>query len=131
MIADNITLRRPTEGLTRGTYVIMNDIDCPEARLVAVLTRYDDIKGIWRALYLAAYTNMSAPYGPGPTPISAFGKGVEWSGDAYRVVDTGQPVTATYRDGKPRSWQDRCGDRYWSGRKAAIEFCTRIAALAA
>lgn len=32
--------------LTRGTYVIMNDIDCPEAMLVAVLARYDDKTGI-------------------------------------------------------------------------------------
>jgi hypothetical protein len=50
-------------GLTRGTYVIMNDVDCPEGKLVAVLTRYDDRAGVWHALYLSTATNMAAPQG--------------------------------------------------------------------
>lgn len=109
--------------LTRGTYVIMNDCDAPEARLVAVLTRYDDRKGIWHALYLATYTNMAAPYGPRPTPLSAFGKAVEWRWNEYRVVDTGSSVTATYRDGRPRRWQDYHGDRWWPARSKALKAC--------
>lgn len=109
--------------LKRGDYVIMNDVDCPEARLVAVLTRYDDQKGFWRALYLATYTNMTAPYGRQPTLLSAFGMKVEWKWNEYRVVPNGEPCTATYRDGKPRQWQDRFGPRMWEARKKAVKAC--------
>lgn len=109
--------------LKRGDYVIMNDVDCPEARLVAVLTRYDDTKGVWHALYLATYTNMAAPYGTRPTPLADFGMAVEWEWNEYRVVPTGEPCTATYRDGKPRQWQDRFGPRTWEARGKAIRFC--------
>jgi hypothetical protein len=113
--------------LTRGTYVIMNDCDAPEARMVAVLTRYDDVRGIWHALYLATYTNMAAPYGPQPTSLSAFGQTVEWKWDEYRVVSTGEPRTATYRDGKPRQWQDRFGeDKWWPARKKAVKFLEHL-----
>lgn len=118
--------------LTRGTYVIMNDVDCPEARLVAVLTRYDDVKGVWHALYLATYTNMIAPYGQCPTPLSAFGKKVEWKQDEYRVVSTGEPCTATYKDGRPRRWQDCFGeDRWWEARRRTVKACEAFAAKAA
>lgn len=115
--------------LTRGTYVIMNDVDCPEARLVAVLTRYDDQKGIWHALYLATYTNMAAPYGRQPTPLSDFGVTIEWKWDEYRAVPNGNPCVAKYRDGKPRQWQDRFGDdRWWKARKKAVKACEHFAA---
>ena len=121
--------------LTRGTYVIMNDVDCPEAMLVAVLTRYDDKKGIWHALYLAKATNMAAPYGAHPTPIDLFAQRVEWGAgfDTFRVVPTGAEVTATYRDGSPRVWQDRRGgeNKWWPARKAASNACARFAAIAA
>lgn len=114
--------------LTRGTYVIMNDFDRPEAKLVAVLTRYDDRpgRGIWHALYLASATHMAAPYGPQPTPLAAFGKRVEWSNDTFRCVDTGGPVTATYRDGRPRAWQDCYEGEQWAARKAARAFCAKL-----
>lgn len=112
--------------LTRGTYVIMNDVDCPEARLVAVLTKHDDKAGIWHALYLATYTNMSSPHGTMPTPISEFGKTVEWCGSQYRVINTGAESTATYRDGVPRKWQDTHGNKMWDARKQAVKFCEKF-----
>lgn len=121
--------------LRRGTYVIMNDVDCPEAMLVAVLTRFDDKTGIWHALYLAKATNMAAPYGTDPTPLSKFAQRVEWGAEfeTFRVVPIDAPVTATYRDGKPRAWQDRCGgaNRWWPARKAASNACAKFAAVAA
>lgn len=102
----------------------MNDCDAPEARLVAVLTKYDDVRGVWHALYLATYTNMSSPYGTNPTPLSAFGQKVEWRWDEYRVVASGEPCTATYRDGVPRNWQDYFGEsRWWEARGRAIRAC--------
>ena len=113
--------------LTRGTYVIMNDCDAPEARMVAVLTRYDDTKGIWHALYLSAHTNMEAPYGPEPTPLSAFGQTVEWKWNEYRCVSNSQPVTATYRDGVRRNWQDYFGeDKWWPARKKPVKFLEHL-----
>lgn len=118
--------------LTRGTYVIMNDVDCPEAKLVAVLTRHDDVRGVWHALYLSDKTNMVAPYGRQPTPLSAFGKAVEWKWNEYRVVSTGAPCTATYRDGEPRKWQDYYGeDRWWTARGKAVKACTHLGLIAA
>jgi len=97
-------------GLKCGEYVIINDYDCPNARLVAVLTCYDDKTGFWRALYLSKSTTMTAPYGERPIPLKDFGRAVEWHGSQYRVVETGQPCTATYRDGKSRQWQgSSCG----------------------
>ncbi len=121
--------------LTRGTYVIMNDVDCPEAMLVAVLTRYDESSGKWHALYLAKATNMAAPFGSDPTPLDRFAQRVEWSADfeTFRVVPTGGVVTSQYRDGTPRSWQDRRGgsERWWPARKAASKACAKFAAVAA
>lgn len=109
--------------LTRGTHVIMNDVDCPEARLVAVLTRYDDKEGIWHALYLSETTNMTAPHGLQPTPISDFGKRVEWAFELgeYRVVDDGGPCIAAYKDGSARKWQDRSGREWWKAREGAMK----------
>jgi len=54
---------------------------------------------------------MAAPYGTHPTPLYDFGERVEWGPEfeTFRVVPTGAPVTATYRDSKPRAWQDRRG----------------------
>lgn len=96
--------------LKRGQLVIMNDIDCPEAKLVAVLTRFDDKKGIWHARYLAKATSRTKCYSSGalggPTPLADFGVRVEFSGEFFAVVPTGNPSVATYRDGKPRTWQD-------------------------
>lgn len=117
-------------GLKRGTYVIINDVDCPEARLVAVLTRYDDIEGVWHALYLSEDTNMTSPRGLQPTPISDFGKRVEWTYELgeYRVVDDGSPCIATYRDGDPRQWQDRSGREWFKARKRAMEAISGMAA---
>lgn len=95
--------------LTRGQLVIMNDIDCPEAKLVAVLTRFDDKKGVWHARYLAKATSRTKCYSSGalggPTPLADFGVQVEFVGEFFRAVQTTLSV-ATYRDGKPRSWQD-------------------------
>lgn len=118
--------------LTRGTYVIMNDVDCPEAMLVAVLARYDDKTGIWHAIYLANATNMARPYGATPTPIERFAQRVEWGPlfNEFRVVPTGGEVSAKYRDGRPRQWQDRRGgsERWWPARRLASDFCGKAAA---
>jgi hypothetical protein len=102
--------------LTRGTPVILNDVDAPEARLVAVLERYDDQSGVWYARYLSTYPNMKTCWTSGslggPTPLSEFGVRLDVDGDKFRVVQTGSS-SATYRDGKPRNWQDRTGREWW------------------
>jgi len=99
--------------LRLGVPVIMNDCDCPEAKMVAVLTRFDSRKGIWYAQYLSPHTNMEECWTGGglggPTPIAEFGVRLEIRGSQYRVVTTGVPSQATYRDGVHRDWQDRQG----------------------
>lgn len=110
--------------LTRGQLVIMNDIDCPEAKLVAVLTRFDDKKGIWHARYLAKATSRTKCYSSGalggPTPLDDFGVAVEFVGEFFRAVPTGKPSVAKYRDGVPRSWQD-----YSAGALHAVDAVSR------
>lgn len=124
--------------LRRGMPVIIMDCEEPSARMIAVLTRYDDSKGTWHALYLSTYPNMRACYTTSwtPTPISDFGMAIEVAGDRYRCVPTGEPCRATYRDGKPRQWQDRCGDVWREMRpKAAAKldpaFCRQAEGAAA
>lgn len=95
--------------MKRGDFVIMNTADAPEAKMVAVLTRHDDVRGIWHALYLWDNRIMRAPYGPRPTLVSDFGQSVEIDGDQYRVVPTGKESVATYEDGVNRRWQDHTG----------------------
>lgn len=105
------------ELLRIGVPVIINDCDAPEARLVAVLTRYDAKEGIWHAEYLSTYPHMRNCYTDRrPTPISEFGMRLEWDGRSYRCVPTGGPCIAKYHDGVPRNWQDRQPNRWWASR---------------
>lgn len=108
--------------LKRGTPVIIDDFDEPSARMVAVLTRYDDHAGIWRALYLSTYPHrLDCATSNVPTPITDFGMTLEVDAGVYRCVPTGEPCRATYRDGRPRQWQDRFGeDRWWEMRQRAF-----------
>ena len=117
--------------LLRGTPVIINDVDCPEAKLVAVIRGYDAKRGVWKADYLSTRTNMARCWTSGeiggPTPIAEFGMKVELddTGLSFRVVPSGAPNVAKYRDGKPRNWQDYDAEhRWWPTRKAAVKLLT-------
>ena len=108
-----------TRMLKRGTPVIINDVDCPEGKLVAVLIKVEE--NHWKARYLSDYPNMvycCTTYPP--TPLSHFGMKIEWlDDDTYRVVpDDNGNRTATYRDGLPRVWQEPT-PVYWKSRKMA------------
>jgi hypothetical protein len=91
--------------LKRGTPVIVNDCDAPEARMVAILTKFDEDLGMWRARYLSRFPHRTFCHCDSPTPIAAFGMWLELSNDTYRVFPSSGPETATYADGKPRRWQ--------------------------
>lgn len=110
--------------LKRGVPVIMNDVDAPEARLVAVLTSYDDARGVWHARYLSTFPHRArcSSHSWTPTPIAAFGVRLELDGFRFRCVPTGEPCRATYDDGKPRSWQDRAPERWQQIRVKAAAF---------
>ena len=103
--------------LKKGTPVIINDADAPCARLIAVLTRYDDEAGTWFAKYLSTSTNMKvcATSLGLPTPISDFGLRIEIdeANGRYCCVPTGEPCRAVYRDGAPRKWQDFAPHGTW------------------
>lgn len=100
--------------LKRGQAVIMNDVDAPETRLVAVLTHYDAKTGTWFARYLSTYPHRvkCASCSWTPTPIETFGVRLERDGFQFRCVPTGEPSRAKYEDGVPRSWQDRNPERW-------------------
>ena len=105
--------------LKRGTPVIINDVDCPEGRLVAVMRNYDEKEGLWYALYLSDSTNMKVCCTDRePTPLAHFGVWIEWDGDKYHCVQK-VPSTAFYYDGEPRAWQDRRRDVWWTARRKA------------
>lgn len=113
----------------KGMPLIINDTDCPEAKLVAVLQGFDSENGAWRARYLSPKTNMLICWTKGlPTPLAAFGRRVELNVDhtQYRVIATGEPVTATYEDGKSRNWQDRSGREWWECRPQAARLLAKF-----
>ncbi len=99
-----------------GEFVIMMDCECPEARMVVVLTSYAAKTGIWHGRYISAYPNMSKCFTSTwtPTRVSDFGMEIELSDDGkqFRCVPNGKPCVARYEDLTPRKWQDRMGDRW-------------------
>lgn len=86
--------------------VIINDFDCPEGRMIAILDVEKD--GAWWAKYLSMSTRMIKCWTAGkPTPIGDFGVKLEFDGEShYRVVRTGEEGVAKYRDGVARHWRD-------------------------
>lgn len=89
----------------RSQYVIINDIDAPEPRMVCQW-----VPGIGYC-YLDRRDNKPDHDGmrsTEATPIEAFG--FVWAHNADGTVSfylSDKPVTATYRDGKARRWQSR------------------------
>lgn len=112
--------------LKRGTLVILNDCDAPEARMVAVLTSYNSREGYWHARYLSTFPNMTRCTTTQPTPVADFGVLVEFRGDEFRCVQVRASV-ARYRDGVPRRWQDYRGSRWLKMRSAAADKVARAA----
>jgi hypothetical protein len=92
--------------LKRGDFVIANDCDAPEARMIAVLTSFDAVAGWWRARYLSKFPYRARCHADAPTPVADFGVLVEFRGDEFRCVQV-RESKARYRDGAPRRWQDR------------------------
>lgn len=113
--------------LRRGMPVILMDCEAPEARMVAVLTRYDDELGRWYATYLSTFPFMARCFTSSwtPTPISDFGIRIEVDGDQFRCVPTGEPSRATYKDGRLRQWQDRQGVHWRPMRPLAVKSLDR------
>jgi len=107
-----------TMKLSRGTLVIVNDTDAPEARLVAILTSFDANAGHWRARYLSRFPFRAICHADEPTPVADFGVLVEFRGDEFRCVQV-RHSKARYRDGKPRRWQDRNPDVWRELRSSA------------
>lgn len=107
--------------LKRGDVVIINDVDAPEAKMLAVLTKYDADAGAWHARYLTTATRnwKCGTANWTPTKVEDFGMRLEWRGDEFRVVPNGAPCVATYDDGVPRRWQDYSGREWWTTRPEA------------
>ena len=87
----------------RPKYVIINDCDRPEPRMVCQWVPGVGYCYLDRSRTLPSHDGMS---GEEATRIEDFG--LSWADNADGTVSfyaTGQPSTATYRDGKPRQWQ--------------------------
>lgn len=103
-----------------GVPVIINDCDAPEARMVAVLARFDARQGLWHARYLSTFPHNAKCSGYRPTPLCDFGVAIEVDGAGFRCTRTGIS-RATYPDGAPRDWQDRTGREWWTARPGVAD----------
>lgn len=108
-----------------GVPVIINDCDAPEARMVAVLCRFDARIGLWHARYLSTYTLNGKCSGYRPTPLCDFGVALDVQGAGYRCRRTGSS-RATYPDGMPRDWQDRSGREWWTLRSGVMDLVAAL-----
>jgi hypothetical protein len=105
--------------ITKARYVIINDCDAPEPRMVC---QY--VPGIGYC-YLDRRNNkpdFDGMRGVEATPIEAFS--IVWTDNSDGTVSfyqSDRPIIATYRDGEPRRWQSRStGFEYRQLKAAAI-----------
>lgn len=97
-----------------GDYVIINEVDCPCARLVAEVTEVRPIRDIIdleqyqvKAKYLSGNTSMfecSAGLSR-VTKVTDFGVDIV-IGDDHFICTRSRDSVATYEDGQIRQWQD-------------------------
>lgn len=101
-----------------GHCVIMNDVDQPCAKLVAVVTRIEG--GVVYGRYLFkdlanSFKREARDAIERVTPIEWFGYRVFYAHPSYRcLADPCLPHIAKYPDGDARRWQDRSGVELWS-----------------
>jgi len=116
-----------------GNCIILNDAEKPSGHLVAVITEMSGDS--FYCKYLNAESQLSS-YNKGkgmlirldgslhrPTPVGHFGVRVLYDKTLrlYRCEKIGES-TATYKDGKPRSWQEFQPYTY-SPRSEVLEYC--------
>jgi hypothetical protein len=86
-------------------YVIINDTDAPEPRMVCQW-----VPGVGYCYLDRSGTkpDHDGMQGIEATPIEAFGFSYAEDSDGFvRFYRADRPVTATYQDGEPRRWQSR------------------------
>lgn len=92
--------------LQRGTPVIIDEIDAPDGRTVAILMKKSK-SGYWKARYLSTFPSMIYCSGYNPIPIADFGVELDWlDNNTYRVIKNGKPLIAIYSDGETRAWSE-------------------------
>jgi hypothetical protein len=102
---------------TKPKYVIINDCDAPEPSMVCQW-----VSGIGYC-YLdrsAGKPRFDGMHGTEATPVEAFG--FVWTDNSDGTVSfylSDRPVTATYRDARPRRWQSRVKSFEFQQLKAA------------
>ncbi len=100
----------PSSRVAVGHCVIISDSDCPEGRLVAIVTAVSDDTVTGRYLHVGIDMTVCWQHVDRVTPVSAFGVRVIFDGDDYWCEpDDSLPKTASYPDGEPRPWQERRG----------------------
>ena len=89
-----------------GSYVILNDCDCPYTKLVAKVTSVDEEKNHVKAYYICKATNMVECGGrlDLATDVKDFGVELNFVGNTVTGIQV-RPSVAAYPDGVPRDWQ--------------------------
>lgn len=107
----------PSSNTTKPRYVIINDTDAPEPRMVCQWVPGIGYCYMDRRNNKADFDGMS---GREAMPIEAFGFSVAEDTDGFaRFYLSERPVTATYHDGDPRRWQSHQTFFEWRQLKAA------------
>ena len=89
----------------RPMYVIINDIDAPEPRMVCQWVPNIGYCYLDRSRGKPSHDGM---HGSEATPVEAFGFAhIENHDGTVSFFRTTRPVTSAYRDGQPRRWQHR------------------------
>ena len=121
----------PSSEIAVGHCVILNDIEQPYGRLIAVIMEMQG--NIAFCNYLNADSRLSSfnkklgmivnPEEWNTTPVSKFGVEVSYCPEdgSYCCNRIGESV-ATYQDGKPRQWQERAPITY-TARRGVVKCC--------
>lgn len=107
----------PASEIAVGHCVIINDVECPEGRMVSVVTNVDGDMVTTKYLNARKEFDKYNRFGVGSqkgtvTPVGWFGVGVCVTSDGkYWCEEVGES-SAEYRDGKRRYWQEKTPVRY-------------------
>lgn len=94
--------------IAKNDFVIFNDFDCPEPRMIVLVSSvHNGIKTIFRGRYISTENlcNRSISTTDEPTKVSDFGINISMVGSNLVCKRSKDKVVAKYQDGKSRTWQ--------------------------
>ncbi len=116
----------PSSRVAVGHCVILHDTDCPEGKLVVIVTGQKRDLTLGRYLSVAIAMKKCWNETRRVTPISAFGVRVLFDGEDYWCEpDDSLPQTATYPDGEPRPWEECRGPVHCRPKKKPLRLAIK------